>query len=241
MRYPIWSEVTALFGSRMDPPHLGHREAVRGLLRNPGVRNVLIIPAASPPHKPVQASAKHRTEMAQINFSSARSDSFPTEVRIDEIEIKRALRNPNQLSYSFDTIEEIRPQYPHLAFVIGSDQLQSMHTWHRFPEILTLCHWIVIQRKPDGLEQTQQTLQAWSASGLIENKQSQLWNIRNSQYFIQTVTTDAPPISSTQIRREITRTGSPPASSLLPEVEGYLKLHQIYGISGKHDSRTNSK
>jgi nicotinate-nucleotide adenylyltransferase len=225
----------------MDPPHLGHREAVRGLFQHPGVRNVLVIPTASPPHKPVQATIEHRTQMTRINFSSTSRDPFPREVQVDEIEIKRAQRNPNQPSYSFDTLQELKRLHPHLAFVLGSDQLQRMHTWHRFPEILTLCHWIVLERKPNGSEHTQKTLQEWNASGLVENSQTHLWKIRNSSFSIQAVTTDAPPISSTQIRNEIAKTGAPPPSLLLPEVEGYLKLHSIYGISGKHDSRTNRK
>ena len=230
MTGPIWSEVTAVFGGRMDPPHLGHREAVRGLFRNPGIRNVLVIPSASPPHKPTQTHAEHRTQMARINFGPSQADRFQGEVKVDPLELSRAHRDPKRPNYSFDTIQELRTQYSRLAFVLGADQFQELHTWHRFPEILSLCHWVVLERKPNGKEQAQRTLQTWSASGLIEKTQSNAWSIRGSQFFIQTVLTDAPDLSSTQIRKEIAKTGSPPNSSLLPEVEGYLKLHQLYGI-----------
>ena len=40
-----------LLGGAFDPPHLGHREAVESLLRNPGVRNVIILPSGNPPLK----------------------------------------------------------------------------------------------------------------------------------------------------------------------------------------------
>ncbi len=230
MTGPVWSEVTAVFGGRMDPPHRGHREAVRGLFQNPGIRNVLVIPSASPPHKAAQVAAEHRAQMTRINFGPSQLDRLPNEIQVDLLELTRSQRTPLRPSYSFDTLQELGTRYPRLAFVLGADQFQELPTWHRFPEILSLCHWIVLQRKPNGSELAQKTLQLWSASGLIEKTQSSAWSIRGSRFFIQTVTTDAPDLSSTQIRKEIAKTGSPPPSSVIPEVEGYLKLHQLYGI-----------
>src|SRR3954447_542478 len=93
---PRWSEVTAVFGGRFDPPHLGHREAVRGLFEYPGVRRVLIIPSASPPHKPTFAAAEDRVQMAQLNFKSTATDSYPPEVEVNLLELERSQRNPLQ-------------------------------------------------------------------------------------------------------------------------------------------------
>ncbi len=243
MQSPAWSEVTAIFGGRMDPPHLGHREAVAGILRNPGVRNVLIIPSASPPHKPAQASAQQRTQMARLAFGPSLQHRIPEAsqklIQVNEIELKRSQKDPDRASYSFDTLQELRSQYPRLAFVLGADQFQDLPAWHRFPEILSLCHWIVLQRKPNGSDLAQKTLQLLSASGLIEPVRTDLWKVRNSTAVIHSVATDAPDLSSTQIRREIMIHGAPPPSSLLPEVEAYLKIQQLYGIGTPHDSRTN--
>lgn len=245
MQTPIWSEVTATLGGRMDPPHLGHREAAAGLLKHPGVRTVLVIPSATPPHKPAQASAAQRAKMTQLAFGRSVAHPLPEStlaaIQVDEIELKRAQREPSRPSYSFDTILELRQRYSRLAFVVGADQFQDLHLWHRFPEILSLCHWIVLERKPNGQDLTLKTCQEWSSSGLIEAVGTDLWKVRNSTSFIHSVATEAPALSSTQIRKEIATQGSPPACSLLPEVEAYLKDQQLYGIGRPHDSRTNRK
>src|SRR6185437_5876583 len=69
---------------------------------------------------------------------------YPQEVVIDPREVQNA--SPGKPSYSFDTLQELRKDDPRIAFVIGADQLQELPRWHRFPEILGLCHWIILKR-----------------------------------------------------------------------------------------------
>ena len=223
-----------MFGGRFDPPHLGHREAVRGLFSNPGVKEVLVIPAATPPHKAAFSSAKHRAAMAHLGFSSTFADPFPSEVRVSEIELERSQQNPTKPSYSFDTLNELKKSYSQLAFVIGTDQLAQLHTWHRFPDLLGLCHWIVLIRQdaktPDLNEKARETLQAWQGSGLIQGAGDSNWKISKYSTHLTLVPTLAPPVSSTQIREVISRSGQPPEDTLLPSVQAYLKENKIYGI-----------
>jgi nicotinate-nucleotide adenylyltransferase len=224
--------VTAIFGGRFDPPHLGHREAVRGLFEVPGVQKVIVVPSASPPHKPCNASAEHRETLAKICFTSTTSDPFPSEVTIDSREILRAQSAPpGTPSYSYDTLQELRPLIPNLAFVIGTDQFAHLPKWHRYPELLHLCHWIVLARK--GMEDQDllaQTLKDWTGSGLLRPISSNTWQIQSGQKILTVVPTLAQGHSSTLIRETIARVGSPPADSLLPDVLRYLKLHRLYGM-----------
>src|SRR4051812_10219884 len=98
-----WGRTTALFGGTFDPPHSGHLEAVNGLFGLPGVARVVVVPSASPPHKPGVTAASKRLEMTRLAFSSRR---FAGEVSVDDCEIERAVRT-GQPSYSFDTIREL--------------------------------------------------------------------------------------------------------------------------------------
>jgi len=227
---PRWDEITAVFGGRFDPPHVGHREAVRGLFQFPAVKQVLIMPSGSAPHKPTLATATQRTEMAKLAFGNLPFDSLPSEIHFDLSELDRAKRNPYLATYSFDTISELGVVHPKLAFVIGADQLAALPTWHRFPELLTLCHWIVLERKPQGSQLARQTLQEWEASGLVQAKDASTWESTKAKYLIQIVPTEAKDVSSTQIRETIARTGEPPADSLLPGVLAYLKEQRLYGV-----------
>ena len=229
-----WNEVTAILGGRFDPPHVGHREVVRGLFKNPGIGRALIIPTAHPPHKPAVVSAQDRFEMTEINFSAVLHDPFPKEVEISRVELNRSERNPLKPSYTYDTLLELRQSgQQKLAFVLGADQLSQLDTWYRFPEVLGLCHWIIIARKPNGEDLAGQTLAQWEASGLIrKTNESNLWETQNTSTntILTLVATDAPAVSSTDIRQAIARYGAAPEKTLLPEVEAYLKLRQLYGI-----------
>lgn len=220
-----WSEVTAIFGGTFDPPHLGHTQAVQGLFEKPGVKQVMIMPAATPPHKPAQCTIEDRLKMTELcfkNFSNVMINFF-------EIEIYR--KRPNQLNYSFNTIKAISQDIPSskLAFVIGTDQLEKFHTWYRFPEIMTLCNWIVLKRAPLPLEPAMKEIQHFISQGILDPQSQSEWKIRNSKNSMVTVETDAPGWSSTQIREQIAKTGQIPTSSVPPTVETYLKTKGLYG------------
>jgi nicotinate-nucleotide adenylyltransferase len=157
-------------------------------------------------------------------------DSFPNEVRLDTRELVRAHSSAYSPTYSYDTLIELQKDFPQLAFVIGADQLASLHTWHRFPELLGLCHWIVLERKPDGSPLARQTLQEWTASGLTRSLQDSTWKISNYSKYLTLVPTHAPFISSTAIRESISRSGTTGEGLLSPTVLAYLKDHRLYGI-----------
>ena len=229
---PRWAEVTAVFGGAFDPPHLGHREAVRGLFQAPGVGRVLILPSANPPFKIANCSVQDRVRMTELAFSG----SFPKEVEMDFREIKRAEANPEKPSYSFDSISELTQVLPQLAFVIGTDQLSQLQNWHRFPDLLDLCHWIVLERQPHGTDHSLKVLRPWIASGLVTNSKespalaSGAWICRGGKTCLITVPTQAPDISSTYIREQLARGETAENLPLYGPVASYLKERQLYGI-----------
>ena len=228
IKEPQWAQVTAVFGGTFDPPHLGHREAVRGLFSRPGVKRVLILPAAIPPLKQTLTSTPHRVEMAKICFSQEWLQPYPTEIEFDLRELSRSGK-----SYTYDTLQELRVLVPDLAFVIGADQLADLKRWHRFPEVLGLCHWLVLERKPAGQELSQSVLKDWESSGIARKQSPDLWQISGggAATWLKTVPTDAPAISSTSIREAISRTGQVPAKALYEPVSRYLYDHRLYGTS----------
>lgn len=228
-----WSEVTAVFGGAFDPPHLGHRELVRGLFKTPGVKRVIIIPTATPPHKATHTPLHHRLEMTKIGFASHLLNPFPKEVEISLIETERyqATLKP---SYTFETLMELKRSISHLAWVIGADQLKDLPRWYRFPEVLSLAHWVVLERKPMGQKILSDTLREWEGSGLIripeKTSPSCIWEFPKYNTFLSVFPTEAPALSSSEIRKAIERRGESPSGSILPEVEAYLKQHSLYGM-----------
>src|SRR5262249_44570831 len=118
-----------------------------------------------------------------------------------------------------------------LAFVIGTDQLATLHLWHRFPELLNLCHWIVLNRKSDSEIHfdVEAAIAHLRNRGLAEpdSTHAGLWRLPQTSLLI----VDTPPraLSSTEMRLACERTGTPPENSLNPRVEEYLKQNHLYG------------
>lgn len=222
-----WSEVTAVLGGTFDPPHLGHREAVRGLFQNPGVRRVIVVPSANPPFKPQAASGEDRFKMAELTFKGL------VDVLMDRRELTRAEKN-SQPSYTIDTLQDLKKEIPNLAFVMGADQLAQLHSWHRFHDLLNACHWIVLARKPDGEKTAMKTLQEWESSGLVRRTGSE-WETTGKTR-ISLVETDAPDLSSSAVREEIARSTDRQTlenwmkTRVSNDVLAYLMQRRIYGM-----------
>lgn len=54
-------------------------------------------------------------------------------------------------SYTIDTLRELRSQWgsaARLVWLIGSDQLNRLHTWHQWRDLLSLAHIAVAWRMP---------------------------------------------------------------------------------------------
>jgi nicotinate-nucleotide adenylyltransferase len=64
--------------------------------------------------------------------------------RVSEVEATR-----DGVSYLVDTLKAYREQYPSevsLYFIMGMDSFQEIATWHRYPELFSLSHFVVITR-----------------------------------------------------------------------------------------------
>jgi nicotinate-nucleotide adenylyltransferase len=232
-RAPRWTECTALFGGRFDPPHLGHEEALRGLFEVPGVARVWVIPSGNPPHKVALAPDLARLEMARAAFLRP---SIGGPVDVLPLEIER-VRNSGGSSYSWDTLLELKAQgAQNLAFVIGADQLKDLPRWHRFPEVLGLCHWIVLERKPEGPALIQEALSHLQGSGLIRQApEASVHGLPCFEFtqapgqFLLICPTRAQAISSTELREKLACGHQPEELNLSNEVSLCLKRNRLYG------------
>ena len=93
---------------------------------------VLFMPAAQPPHKRhlLQADAAHRINMVRLAVST--EERFA----VSDLEIRRG-----GLSYTIDTLQQLIKERPEADwfFIIGSDTLVELHTWHRIEELCDMC------------------------------------------------------------------------------------------------------
>jgi len=164
----------ALYGGSFDPPHIGHVGVVTTALEQLDITKLIVIPAFVNPFKTgTHAPAQLRLRWLKSIFKTFKN----VEVSSIEVDADRAVR-------TIETVEKFSPDYEKIYFIIGADNLASLHQWHQFEKLDTLVTWVVASR--DGIA--------------IDNGYIQL--------------STAHPISSSELRREIQTEHLPEAVAL---------------------------
>ena len=131
-----------VLGGSFDPPHVAHLVIASEAFHALGLERVLFVPAASPPHK----GGEERTPAAtRLELASLALDD-DLRFTASGIEIERGL------VYTADTLRALSERYADrdLVFIMGSDSLLQLETWHAPGELLALCSLAIAPRPGDS-------------------------------------------------------------------------------------------
>lgn len=208
-----------ILGGTFNPIHFGHLRMAQELADSLHLDSVRFIPAANPPHKDAPAiSAQHRAAMVQLGIAG--NPAFT----IDERELQRT-----GASYTLDTLHSLRSELGNqvsITLFMGSDAFTKFDTWHRWQEIINLCHIALVQRPQlRGHDQKlSKTLETFLHNHYTENADD-LHSQPSGYVTMRQVT--ALDISSTAIRHALQHGDS--VRYLLPDnVADYINQHQLY-------------
>lgn len=206
-----------LFGGTFDPIHVGHLRAAQEVKEAFDLSEVIFILAAVPPHKvdrPLIATAD-RWEM--VKLAIAGNPAFT----LSDIEIKREGR-----SYSIETISSYRrtlAQGEELFFILGADAFCEIETWKDYPQLFTLCDFIVISRPEfDPLQAP-----IFASAGFKQEARNRFRHPSGRAVFILDVTPYG--VSSTEIRR-IAGEGKAITYLVPAAVEAYIMKKRLYQV-----------
>jgi nicotinate-nucleotide adenylyltransferase len=119
----------AIFGGSFDPPHLGHIEIAKKALNF--ADKIIIMPNYLNPLKSnFSAPPNLRLKWLKKVFNDKK-------IEVSDFEIKQ-----NRAVYTIETIKHFKPDY----FIIGSDNLKTLHKWKDIDEILKRVEFIVAKR-----------------------------------------------------------------------------------------------
>ena len=207
------SSPLAVLGGLFDPVHKGHVSAALFALEFLSVQRLKMIPCHLPNHKVVPATqAEHR--LAMLTLATA---SYP-QIEIDPIELQRY-----RVSYSVDTLTELKKRHSMLVFVLGVDSFNSLPQWHAWQKILELSHLFVLPRH--GSTISDGTLRAVDIEHRqVDTSEQMLGSASGKIIFCENFDYD---VASSEIRKKITR-GDDVSAALDAKVVQYINDNCLY-------------
>lgn len=222
-----------ILGGTFDPPHLGHLILGETIREDFDLDEVLFVPCNEPPHKdrPDLSAATHR--YAMVVAATLHNPAFSP----SSLEVNR----PGK-SYSIDTVRALREELgaeAELYFVAGLDAFLEVRTWRGNEELLDACHFIIVSRPSSSFERVLEVLPESFHERVVDVRRGRAADAPTQIvvpegaavgsglriYLSDAVYLD---VSSTEIRSRA-RTGLSIRYRVTPEVERYVKAHDLYG------------
>ena len=197
-----------IYGGTFNPPHVGHIAAAKHAVDALRLDKLLVIPDRIAPHKQIPAdspSPRQRLEMLRIALGGEEK------IEISDIELNRT-----GISYTCDTVEQIRGMYPdaEIFLMMGTDMFLSFHEWRNPEKILAQAALAVLYRGEKGEKQA-----------ILERKNQ----MEAQGHRVELVENRVVEISSTNLRRLLVFGCAEP---FLPDGVGeYIRVHGLYGTA----------
>jgi len=196
----------AYFGGTFNPPHRGHEQLIREVLKLELFDLVAAVPVNIPPHKEAgeDTEAQDRLQMARLAFGPISGCT------VDETEILRG-----GVSYTIDTVNDFSRRYSvegKIGVVIGYDLVEGLRTWKSWDKLKSRVHFLIARR---GREETDLSPLEGCEYTLLDNPLIH--------------------ISSEEIRRKASR-GEDITGFVSEPVAGYIARRGLYGSKADNSS-----
>lgn len=204
-----------LLGGTFDPVHDGHLATARAAQQALHLDAIWFVPSARPPHRPDSPRASEYHRVAMIRLAIAERAGW----EVCELELRR--QGP---SYTYDTLRELQhDRLPsQIFFITGADAFAEIATWHRYPDLLDLAHFVVVARPGFSIERLRRRVPAL-ASRMIEPADLAVCSTPR----VILVEAETPAVSSTGIR-ERAAAGQSLVNLVPSAVAAYIAQHDLY-------------
>ena len=133
------NKLIGLYGGAFDPIHKAHISIAQKCIEEIGLDKIIFIPTGCSPNSKILSDHHHRLEMLKIVCKEKNFES-------SDFEIKQYL-NQKKISYTINTLKYFKKNSDFtFFFILGTDAFSTIDSWHKWNEILTHCHLILIER-----------------------------------------------------------------------------------------------
>ncbi|MDX6697262.1 MAG: nicotinate-nucleotide adenylyltransferase [Solirubrobacteraceae bacterium] len=192
-----------ILGGTFNPPHVGHLVCAQEAHARLGLDRVLLMPVASPPHKPLPADPGPQVRLEMCRLAAGDAEWL----EVSDLEVRRG-----GASYTADTLEALREQRPgdELTWIAGGDMALSLPGWHEPERVLALARFAVAERERARREEIERSIAALAG--------------RDSVVFLDMPRID---VSSSLVRDRVA--AGLPVRWLVPDaVREYVAAHGLY-------------
>lgn len=174
---------------------------IKELIRTDEFDKFIVVPSGTPAQKSAVASAEDRFEMTKLAVDQAIDENSRIEVADYEL-------NRTGISFAVDTASEVSRKYPEheMYWVIGSDALANITSWHKFSDLAKIVKFLIIERPGSAVGDFPKDL----------------------NYELRKI--GAMDISASEIRERIA-TGEDISETVPSSVLDYIKRNGLYGAS----------
>jgi nicotinate-nucleotide adenylyltransferase len=216
-----------LFGGTYNPVHIGHLRAALEVREGFELDEVIMIPAALPPHKMPGEVADAADRLHMLNQALEDTPGL----RISDVELKRS--GP---SYTIDTVAHFKhslPDQSRIYLIMGMDAFLEIDTWKSYDELLLQIPFIIINRpksgnaaKDPGWKIMEKFLACKISRDYVFSESRRCYRARNKQpiYIFEVTRLD---ISSTRIRNLINQ-GRSIDYFVPPKVADFINSKGLY-------------
>jgi nicotinate-nucleotide adenylyltransferase len=208
-----------ILGGTFDPIHVGHLDAGDAASAAIALDEMVLIPAHDQPLRAMEprASAYHRFALAALAVEDRPN------WRVSDVELVRQGR-----SYTADTLRMLHDsgwRASQLFFILGTDAFAGIASWHGYPHVLDLAHFVVIARPGVTLDQATACAPELRSRTFSSPHDDEQIDDSTRIFLVHAHTRD---VSSTMIRERIA-SGSPIDDLVPPRVARHIEKHHLYG------------
>lgn len=139
------NEAIAIFGGAFNPPTLAHINLAKQILHNlSNIKKIIFVPVSTKYNKSGLAEDKDRFNMLKTICKEFNN------IEVSDIELKSS----RQL-FTIETLDKIQEQNKNkkIFFIIGTDNLKQLDTWHNVDKLLEKYKVIVLKRNDDNISE----------------------------------------------------------------------------------------
>ena len=136
-------KIIAVFGGSFNPPTVAHIELAKQVLKNiKNLDKIIFVPVSTKYNKKGLAPDEDRFNMLETICSNE-----------DNLEVSRVELDSDRQLFTIETLQIIKESNPNsdIYFIIGTDNLKELPTWHNVERILQDYKIVVLERDEDSI------------------------------------------------------------------------------------------